>query len=379
MANKTPGVPVRSWLAAPLTPDVKRAIDRIARAEDVQRVAIMPDVHLASEVCIGTVIATTRVIYPHAIGSDIGCGMAAIAFGCEGAALDNAQAAPVVLAALRDHVPILRHRSLENSGAMPASLGGLSLSALRTVAEREGRIELGTLGRGNHFLEFQRDQEDRLWLMVRSGSRVMGQEITRAHAANAERAGGGLVSLDTSGIAGQAYLNDVQWAVRYAAANRAAMIHSAAIALKSVLNVEPDPDSFIDASHNHVRWERYPEGVRLVHRKGASPAEVGEAGLIPGSMGTASFHVVGRGVEEALRSSSHGAGRAMSRGKAGGRISTRQLEDELGSVWLDRKRLHALSDEAPSAYKDIRAVMRAQRDLVRITRELTPVLSYKGA
>ncbi len=371
MANKPSGVPVRSWLAAPLTPDVKKAIDRIARAEDVQRVAIMPDVHLASGVCIGTVIATTRVIYPHAIGSDIGCGMAAIAFGCEAAALDNARAAPAVLAALRDHVPILRHRSLANSGAMPASLGGF--------AEREGRIELGTLGRGNHFLEFQRDHEDRLWLMVHSGSRVMGQEITRAHAANAERAGGGLVSLNTSGSAGQAYLNDVQWAVRYAAANRAAMIHSAAIALKSVLNVEPDPDSFIDASHNHARWERYPEGVRLVHRKGASPAEVGEVGLIPGSMGTASFHVVGRGVEEALRSSSHGAGRAMSRGKAGGRISTRQLEEELGSVWLDRKRLHALSDEAPSAYKDIRAVMRAQRDLVRITRELSPVLSYKGA
>jgi tRNA-splicing ligase RtcB len=157
------------------------------------------------------------------------------------------------------------------------------------------------------------------------------------------------------------------------------MIERAADIIRNLLAVEPDRSTFMDASHNHARREYYPEGDLLIHRKGASPAAASEPGMIPGSMGAPSFHVLGRGVEEALRSSSHGAGRAMSRGKPGVQISTRQLEQELGSLWLDRRRLHALADEAPSAYKDIRAVMRAQRDLVRIVRELKPVLSYKGA
>jgi tRNA-splicing ligase RtcB len=373
------GVAVRAWLTGPPPPEVRKAIDRIARADDVRRIAIMPDVHLASGVCVGSVVATSRLVYPQAVGSDIGCGMSAIAFSCGAESIDNPRVAPAILASLRERVPILRHRSLAGSQTLPASLGDLSERSLQAAAAREGRIELGTLGRGNHFLEFQQDSDGRLWLMVHSGSRVMGQEITKFHTSRATKHAGGLVALDSSQATGEAYLNDVAWAIRYAAASRAAMIERAADIIRGIFVVEPDRSTFMDASHNHARRESYPQGDLLIHRKGASPAAADEPGMIPGSMGAPSFHVLGRGIDEALRSSSHGAGRVMSRGKAGGQISTRRLEQELGSLWLDLTRLHALADEAPSAYKDIRAVMRAQRDLVRIVRELKPILSYKGA
>jgi tRNA-splicing ligase RtcB len=137
-------------------------------------------------------------------------------------------------------------------------------------------------------------------------------------------------------------------------------------------------DSLIHANHNHVRQELHFGRDLLVHRKGALPAADGQAGVIPGSMGSASFHVTGRGCEQSLLSSSHGAGRALSRSEAAERISPRQLAREMHSVWFDQRLLRQLCDEAPSAYKDVYAVMRAQRELTRIERELRPLLSYKG-
>lgn len=369
--------PMRSWLAAPLTEDVRKALARLARAPDVARIAVMPDVHLATGVCIGAVLATRRLIYPQAVGSDIGCGIATIRFDCEAGAIDNEKAASAVLAALREAVPVMRHRSLAAAPELPDP-ADLSTATLASAARREGRIELGTLGRGNHFLEFQRDHDDRLWLMVHSGSRVMGQEIAHHHAGEATRAGGGLVYLSADTPAGQAYLNDADWAVRFAAANRAAMIESACVVIGRVTGARPDSSTFVDAAHNLVRRECYSDGEFFVHRKGASPAGDGEHGLIPGSMAAPSYHVQGRGVDESLRSSSHGAGRKMTRTQARSSISPRQLEEAIGPLWFDRRRLASLTEEAPEAYKDIGAVMRAQRDLVRIVREVKPVLNYKG-
>jgi tRNA-splicing ligase RtcB (3'-phosphate/5'-hydroxy nucleic acid ligase) len=371
--------PMTMWLTGPLSAEVRKALARIARAPDVERVAVMPDVHLATGVCVGVAVATRRLIYPQAVGSDIGCGMATVPFDCEAEAIDSEEVAPNILSALREAVPIMRHRSLAATPELPCGLGELSAPTLLAAARREGRIELGTLGRGNHFLEFQRDQDDRLWLMVHSGSRIMGQEITRYHSAKAVRAGSGLVHLDAGMEAGQAYLNDAAWAVRFAAASRALMIERAAEVVARIVGAKPDPATFFDASHNHLRPESYPDGNFFVHRKGASPAASDEEGLIPGSMGAPSYHVRGRGVNSALRSSSHGAGRVLSRTEARRGISVRRLGEQVGGLWLDRKRLGGLTEEAPGAYKDIRAVMRAQRELVRIEREVVPVLNYKGA
>jgi tRNA-splicing ligase RtcB len=245
---------------------------------------------------------------------------------------------------------------------------------------RDARLQLGTLGRGNHFLEFQRDEQDHLWLMVHSGSRSMGQAITAHHLAEnpIPQSGRRFVALDSETSAGKAYLADVAWAIHYAVENRRALVAATRRLMERLFGVTTDAGSLIECHHNHVQCEVHLGRSYWVHRKGALPAGENRPGLIPGSMGTPSFHVTGRGCPDSLCSSSHGAGRVLSRHEASRRITHRQFERELRGVWFDHRRIDALRDEAPSAYKDIVGVMRAQRDLVRIERRLQPILSYKG-
>jgi tRNA-splicing ligase RtcB (3'-phosphate/5'-hydroxy nucleic acid ligase) len=146
-----------------------------------------------------------------------------------------------------------------------------------------------------------------------------------------------------------------------------------------VLGVAPGRDSEIACVHNFLRRETHSGTDLWVHRKGAISARAGEPGVVPGSMGTPTFHVVGRGSSRSLCSSSHGAGRAMSRGEARRKIGAGELRRQLRGVWFDERRADALRDEAPAAYKDIGRVMRAQSELTKIVRRLRPVLSYKGA
>jgi tRNA-splicing ligase RtcB len=214
--------------------------------------------------------------------------------------------------------------------------------------------------------------------MLHSGSRAMGQAIRDHHLRQATEGRTGLRSLDEGTDAGRAYLDDLAWALRYAEESRRAMAQAISELVRELLGVDVDWSSFVSCHHNHVRREVH-EGVAWwVHRKGAIPAASGEPGIVPGSMGTPSFHVEGRGHELALCSSSHGAGRALSRTEARKSISRREVMRQLGDVLFDHRRADQLRDEAPSAYKDIRAVMRAQHELTRITRRLQPVLSYKG-
>lgn len=372
---------ITKWLAERLPKEVAQSIDRLACAEDVRHVAVMPDVHLSGDVCVGLAVATERLIYPAAVGGDIGCGMAAIATEGKAELLDNQRAAAAILSGLWSCVPANRH----SRQTMPAELPlfgdlGLSGSRLEKIASRDGRVQFGTLGRGNHFLELQSDQENRLWIMLHSGSRAMGQAITAHHVAVAERQPQRrkLPWLDSGTDAGRAYLADLAWGVIYAEQSRLAMLRAAGSLLESLFGIRLLWESLIHANHNHVRRETHFGRELLIHRKGALPAAEGEAGVIPGSMGSASFHVTGRGCEQSLCSSSHGAGRAMSRADAAERIPPRQLVREMKGVWFDDRLSRQLCDEAPSAYKDVHAVMRAQRELTRIERELRPLLSYKG-
>jgi tRNA-splicing ligase RtcB (3'-phosphate/5'-hydroxy nucleic acid ligase) len=137
-------------------------------------------------------------------------------------------------------------------------------------------------------------------------------------------------------------------------------------------------DTIVTTDHNHVAHERHGERQLWVHRKGAMPAGLGEGGVLPGSMGSPSFHVEGRGHEQALCSSAHGAGRELSRTVARKKVTERELRRQMEGIWYDFRLANRLRDEAPAAYKDIRAVLRAQRDLVKVTRVLRPVLNYKG-
>ena len=373
---------VRTWLAEPLPARVERSLERLACVDDVEHVAVLPDVHLADDVCIGVAIATNRLLYPAAVGSDIGCGMAAIRFDADADLLAGEATAGALLAGLIGSVPSLKHRAKTALAELPAPLRDKPLShpRLEKLKSRDGRWQLGTLGRGNHFLEFQADDEEKLWLMVHSGSRSMGQAITAHHSQTfrGRSRQGPLVTIDAESEEGKAYLADVAWALHYAEENRLAMVVAVSRLMQSLFGVAADDGSLFQCHHNHVRQEAHFGKTYWVHRKGALSARMYEPGLIPGSMGAASFHVSGRGHGPALCSSSHGAGRSMSRGDAFKRITRRQFERELAGVWFDHRRTDALRDEAPSAYKNIHAVLRAQRELTRIERRLRPLLSYKG-
>lgn len=368
---------LRAWTAEPLSPSVVASLERLRASEGVVKLAVMPDVHLGPEVCNGVVLATQGVVYPAAVGRDIGCGVTTVLIEADADLLAEAGAAADVLSGLQRRVPSLMHRVADAPESDVVS--GASLSApLRSTLAREGRLQLGTLGRGNHFLEFQRDEEGRLWVMVHSGSRAMGQAIAQHHLRGAQRSRSGLGMLEVGSQQGRAYLQDMAWAVQYAAASRRRMLEAACDVLARRFGVRADEDSWVDCCHNFVSQEAIGGRSLWNHRKGALSAHVGVPGLIPGSMGTHSLHVEGRGCEDALCSSSHGAGRAMSRAEARKSLSVRALHRQMGGVWFDHRHARRLLEEAPRAYKDIGAVMRAQRRLTRIVRRVTPVLVYKG-
>ena len=371
--------PVELRLTAPMGRDVADAIERLRRAPDVQKVAVMPDVHLATDVCIGVAVATSGLIYPQAVGGDIGCGMLAVALDAEAAALTPARAGGV-LAELGRAVPA-RRRNRRAVVEQPAEVAALELSdpELEAVRRTEGVLRFATLGSGNHFLEIQADEDDRLWLMIHSGSRAVGPAVRDHYLALAEPVGGRLRALEAKSDAGAAYLHDVDAARRYAEASRRAMAREAGVVFERVLGASLRWETAVATDHNHVSLERFGDRDLWVHRKGAMPAQRGECGVLPGSMGTLSFHVEGRGEQAALCSSAHGAGRAWSRTETRSKTSVRELQRQMDGVWFDCRIAVKLRDEAPAAYKDVRAVLRAQKDLVRVTRTLRPLLNYKGA
>lgn len=372
--------PIQTWLAEPMNHDVSEAIERLRRALDVEQIAVMPDVHLAADVCVGVVVATSHLIYPQAVGGDIGCGMLAVGFDVETTAIQDPGIAGRVLAGLGRAVPA-RRRSRRDALAAPSDVTSATLShpRLETMRRSEGLIEFATLGSGNHFVELQSDEDGRLWLMVHSGSRGIGPAIRDHHLAQGEDVGGGLRALDATGDQGAKYLSDAAWARRFADASRRAMAMEVGTVLENTLGARLCWETVITTDHNHVSLERHGGRELWVHRKGAMPAGLGQAGVLPGSMGSASFHVEGRGHEAALCSSAHGAGRALSRAAARAKVTDREFRRQMQRVWYDYRLSDKLRDEAPAAYKDIRAVLRAQRDLVKMTRVLRPVLNYKGA
>jgi tRNA-splicing ligase RtcB len=246
--------------------------------------------------------------------------------------------------------------------------------------------QFGSLGGGNHFLELQRDQEDRVWIMLHSGSRYLGVDV-RDHYVETGRKTEGVDQrlysrtpyLPADTPIGTDYLQDVQSVKEFARESRREMMLRAIEVLQRRI---PEVDagivigSAVDVSHNYVAMEEYFGEHLYVHRKGAIRLANGDMGFIPGSMGTASYVVEGRGNEHAFCSCAHGGGRAMSRAAAARSISQKQLRESMDGILCAHDGL--LLDEAPAAYKDIRTVMRGQTDLVKILYELRPVLSIKG-
>lgn len=357
--------PIHEWVAAPLTEDVRRSLERLSRLDDAAHIAVMPDVHLAHDVCIGTVLASRRRLYPVAIGSDIGCGVSTVRVqGPRGSDLDETQRQQI-LAGLVHSAPIHRQpRPVPLPEHLPAE--ALSTPALRRAARHLGTVQLGTLGRGNHFLEIQVDDADQIWIMVHTGSRGIGRAIQEVREWE---------PVDAASPAGARYLADLDWAEAWAAESRRRLLAASVRVLHRTVGAQPVPESAVDCSHNHVRTIERDAQTWWVHRKGAISAADGEVGLIPGSMGTETFHVVGRGHPDSLQSSSHGAGRVLSRTEARNRIGSGDLRRQLhGVTYRDRP---DLAEEAPSAYRDIGAVMRAQKPLTQVVRRVRPLIVHK--
>src|SRR5437868_7065903 len=344
-------------------------------------VAAMADVHYGKGATVGSVIAMKGALSPAAVGVDIGCGVAAVRSSLTASDLPDA------LHGLRTEIeraiPVgfEQHKHpVQGDPQLWRDFQELT-PAVRDL-ESKARHQLGTLGGGNHFPELCLDTEDRVWLMLHSGSRNIGKSLAEIHIGRAKKLAHNrdLPDRDLAVfLAGtremQEYRRGRFWAQRYARANREAMLHLYENVLR---RFRPDV-RFADAifcHHNYVAEEvHYGEEV-LVTRKGAIRAGRGELGIIPGSMGTHSYIVSGLGSAESFESASHGAGRKMSRGEAKRRFTVKDLAKQTEGI--ECRKDGGVLDEIPGAYKNIARVMKNQSDLVEVVAELRQVLCVKG-
>lgn len=375
-----------SW-ASDIEPDTIRQAEKTARLPIIAgHVALMPDAHVGIGATVGSVIPTKDAVIPAAVGVDIGCGMIA-------AELD------VVEEQLPDSLEPLLSR-IER--AIPAGVGqghdrvarnadawlAAHRPATDLAADRVGKVlkQFGTLGSGNHFFELCIDERGRVWVVLHSGSRGIGNMLAQGHIAKARRLAKDLeLRLEDPDLAYfmegtpefDAYIGDMLWAQEYARANRDQMMDSAMREVFAFLGFGRETQR-INCHHNFTQREMHGGQSLWITRKGAIKADSGDLGVIPGSMGTRSYIVRGRGNPASWASCSHGAGRRHSRTKAKKLFSVDDLAAQMeGKVWL-KGRASALIDEIPSAYKDIDQVMADQADLVEVLHTLRQVLNYKG-
>jgi len=353
-------------------------------------VALMPDYHPGEGSMIGSVIPTREVVLPSVIGGDLGCGMTAVRLpiGTE----QVSSGLPNIERMCRASIPVgTAHNSqvTERVQKNPIWQRDVRAPILANRLRRKMLRQFASLGGGNHFLEIQQDQEERVWVMLHSGSRYLGVTLRDYYVERGQTQAEIDPKLYTkvpyleSGrqLAGD-YLNDLQLVLDFARESRKEMmirvleVLAAAFPDVKGLAWQEVMGNAYDIAHNFVGEEEH-FGERLfVHRKGATRLDEGQIGLIPGSMGTYSYIVEGRGNPFGFNSCSHGAGRAMSRGEAFRRISDKDFTNSMEGVVHEHD--PRIKDEAPTAYKDIRHVMRAQKDLVRVVHELRPLLSVKG-
>lgn len=388
---ETSGVPVKIWSSDP-EPEAVKQLENTARLPFVfKHVAAMPDVHFGMGATVGSVIATKGAICPAAVGVDIGCGMMAakLDLSAENKSLLSAKLAelrhsiersiPVGFQANRTLTPQVEEWM---NGYIGYAFGHPMAKELEKSA-----FQLGTLGGGNHFIELCLDTEGNVWIVLHSGSRGIGNKLASKHIDKAK----GLmkqmfISLPDPDLAYfaqgtpefEAYIRDVLWAQAYAMANRQEMMRRLLKDLGYMLNSGTPlvPTLMVNCHHNYLERENhYGENV-IVTRKGAVRARLGDLGIIPGSMGTRSYIVRGKGNPESFDSCSHGAGRRMSRTKARNTFTKEDLVAQ--TMGVECRKDEGVIDEIPGAYKDIDVVMANQADLVEIVAELKQFLCVKG-
>lgn len=362
-------------------------------------IAVMPDVHMGKGATVGSVIPTRSAIIPAAVGVDIGCGMCAVMTNL------TADDLPDSLYSLRNQierdVPVGFN---EHDRGMP-SVSGPYADILRknmnkvmdrfehlAMREKLGRADekkigrqMGTLGGGNHFIELCLDSDNRVWVMLHSGSRGIGNQIGTvaielAKEQAAKRAWGladkDLAWLDEGTAEFDAYIEAMHWAQDYARYNRDTMMNIVLAALRRRFPGLMILGDAVNCHHNFTSWEEHNNEGMWITRKGAVSAKLGEMGIIPGSMGAKSFIVRGKGNSDSYCSCSHGAGRKHSRNQAKKLFTSLDLQEQTSGV--ECRKDDGVLDEIPGAYKNIDEVMAAQQDLVEVVHTLKQVLCVKG-
>ncbi len=386
--------PIHAWTrGVPVDPGAEQQLRNVAALPIVgPHLAVMPDVHWGRGATIGSVIPTRKAIIPAAVGVDIGCGMIAVRTNV------RAKRLPDNLKDLRKRIEALipvgkgQHRTL--SSEVETLWGQNHAPALARILEKHPALEkakrspekqLGTLGSGNHFVELCLDEKQRVWIMLHSGSRGMGNAIGSYFIDAAKRdmechlaalPDANLAYLQEGSDLFADYVEAVAWAQNFARDNRAVMLAAVMMALREKFPDLSASMEAIDCHHNYVQQEQHFGEQLWVTRKGAVRAQKGEFGIIPGSMGAKSFIVQGLGHAQSFCSCSHGAGRVMSRTEAKKRISLKSHREALKNV--ECRKDGGVLDESPAAYKDIDAVMAAQEDLVMVVHTLKQVLCVKG-
>jgi tRNA-splicing ligase RtcB len=387
-------VPVKVWTDE-LEAAARQQLANLSKLPFIHHhVAAMPDVHTGIGATVGSVIATRKAIIPAAVGVDIGCGMIAARSSLTANELDEKNLKKVFDQISRD-VPVGRAQHKEARALVDAVLPfELPLKAMTErhpqLLKAFGRFsnwiyQMGTLGGGNHFIEVCLDEENRVWIMLHSGSRGIGNAIGHYFIELARREmERWMIQLPDRDLAyfpeGVEHFDDyveaVSWAQAYAATNRVCMMELVLKALKRHLPLFEVTSEVVNCHHNYVEKENHFEANVWVTRKGAIRARVGDLGIIPGSMGAKSYIVRGKGNPESFDSCAHGAGRRMSRTEATRRFSRDDLVQQTAGVVCRKDK--GVVDEIPSAYKDIDTVMANQNDLVEVVHTLKQVVCVKG-
>ncbi|HEY3807400.1 MAG TPA: RtcB family protein [Kofleriaceae bacterium] len=397
----TRGVPIKAWTrGVGVEEQALKQLKNVASLPIVfDHVAVMPDVHYGIGATVGSVVPTKSAIIPAAVGVDIGCGMMAVETDLPASRLPDSLAD--LRAAIEEAVPHGRTangRPNADRGAWqripkaPAAAWKALAADYERIADKHPRVgkgndanHLGTLGTGNHFIEVCLDERDRVWFMLHSGSRGVGNRIgtyfielakkdMKIHVRD-------LPDIDLAYFReGTEHFDDyveaVEWAQRYALENRNLMMAAVIDAARASLPAFELGAHAVNCHHNYVARETHFGEAVFVTRKGAVRAQTGDLGIIPGSMGARSYIVRGKGNPDSFCSCSHGAGRAMSRGEAKRRFT---VEDHAkATAGIECRKDEGVIDETPMAYKPIDAVMAAQADLVEVVHELRQVVCVKG-
>lgn len=393
------GKPVKLWTqGVPLEAQARQQLLETASLPFIfKHLAVMPDVHLGKGSTIGSVIPTIGAIIPAAVGVDIGCGMIAVRTSLQASDLpDNLHR---LRSAIEQAVPHGKTFGKHDQGAwqrVPDAADrawAMLAGRFRAITDKYPRLEktnnrvhLGTLGGGNHFIEVCLDEQDRVWFMLHSGSRGVGNAIgtlfIELAQADMRQQLGNLPNKDLAYLEEGSrhfadYVEAVGWAQDFAQQNRALMMEAVIAAARQVIGKPFEVNlEAVNCHHNYVQREHHFGQDVLITRKGALSARKGELGIIPGSMGAKSFIVRGLGNPQAFNSCSHGAGRVMSRSQAK-KLFT--IEDQIRTTaHVECRKDKAVIDEIPLAYKDIDAVMQAQSDLVEVVHTLRQVVCVKG-